>query len=89
MDGRGGAPGNIGGREASRGFVARKRSRAAAWAYRICLLALLCAAASGGGAVSAEPPALRGPAGVHAIPVSEATPSRTLGIAAQDSWLGD
>jgi hypothetical protein len=49
------------------------------------------AAASGGGALSAEPPsapALRGPA-APAAAIAEAVPSRTLGIAAQDSWLGD
>jgi hypothetical protein len=70
--------------------VARKRGRAAAWAYRVCLLVLLCAAAAGSGAVSAEAPAAPtrgGRAGGTAVP--EAIPSRTLGIAAQDSWLGN
>jgi hypothetical protein len=71
--------------------VARKRSRAAAWACRVCLLVALFAAAAGNGAVSAEPPEFptRRPAAVPAIAVSEAVPSRTLGIAAQDSWLGE
>ena len=72
--------------------MASKRSRAAAWACRVCLLAALFAAAAGNGAVSAEPaasPALRRPAGAPGIAVSRAVPSRTLGIAAQDSWLGE
>ena len=67
--------------------MARKRSRAAAWAVRVCLLAALFAAASGGGAVSAEPSLRSGTA--PSAPIVEATPSRTLGIAAQDSWLGE
>jgi hypothetical protein len=67
--------------------VARKRDRAAAWAVRVCLLAALFAAASGGGAVSAEPPLGSRPA--PTAPIVEATPSRTHGIAAQDSWLGE
>jgi hypothetical protein len=57
----------------------------------VCLLVALFAAAAGNGAVSAEPPEFptRRPAAVPAIAVSEAVPSRTLGIAAQDSWLGE
>jgi hypothetical protein len=69
--------------------VASKRSRSAAGAVRVCLLAALFAAASGGGAVLAEPPAARTPRGPASVGIAEATPSRTLGIAAQDSWLGD
>jgi hypothetical protein len=68
--------------------VARKRNRSAAWAVRVCLLAALFAAASRGGAVLAEPPAAR-TRGPGAGAIAEAAPSRTLGIAAQDSWLGE
>jgi len=52
-------------------------------------LAALFAAASGGGAVLAEPPAARPLRRAAAAPIADATPSRTLGIAAQDSWLGE
>ncbi len=72
--------------------MASKRNRAVAWAGRACLLAALMTAASGGGAVSAEPPAPRGPqepAGASARIVPDTLPSRTLGILAQDSWLGE
>jgi hypothetical protein len=67
------------------------------WAGRIGLLVALCGSAVGGDAVSAQPPAVPergGPAHVTPVPHAasapfEQAPSRTLGIAAQDSWLGD
>jgi hypothetical protein len=71
--------------------VASERNRAAGWAVRIGLLLALGAAAIGGDAVSAQPPAVpeRGLPPRAASPAAEHTPSRTLGIAAQDNWLGD
>jgi hypothetical protein len=71
--------------------VASDRGRAGAWARRAGLFVALCAAAAGDGAVSAEPPAVRARGRSHAAasPALEAAPSRALGIAAQDNWLGD
>ncbi|MET0555583.1 MAG: hypothetical protein ABW221_21255 [Vicinamibacteria bacterium] len=71
--------------------MASEWSRAARWAGRIGLFVALGAAAVGGDAVSAQPPAVpeRGLPAPAALAVSERVPVRTLGIAAQDNWLGD
>ena len=71
--------------------MASDRDRAGAWARRVGLFVALCAVTAGNGAASAEPPAApeRGRLQAEPSPAPEAAPSRALGIAAQDNWLGD